>query len=334
MSNGDGHSRRCEEAVGHKCVCTVCGGARHGWPGWLGLATESEDGPLQVRTERVQRRWDRFYDPGKSRQRKPVREACIDFARLDIIGWLRSKRTSSMPTIVPHVEPSSTLDGAPGRWVDGSAGPAGRKSGDPSAGRRDRAGPSADGIRRGETEGSQPPVDDPADQALKLAEVVAIPAWHSVRDILDDEGRPDAVLIKTQLASHTWCDLFLGMALSVEQMQGALDNTPQAATRYVLHSSMHAQRSAIDDRIIELLVDEAWKALLSHAVDHVAGLGLITGMPLLRSLRILAYLSCPEPAAHREVRQHALRQLGKDAEGILRDETKRLLEALFEDWAA
>lgn len=334
MSNGDGHSRRCEEAVGHKCVCTVCGGARHGWPGWLGLATASDHDPLGHRARGVQEKWDKSYDPSKSRQRKLVREACIDFARLDIVGWLRTKRASSTPESVRRVDHSS--HDLPPRSTSDFAGPDQKESGAPDAQRSDRAGtpPPGDEPPSGSPSQDSRLEDDPAEQALELAGVIAIPAWHSVRELVEDEGDPDTVLIKKQLASHTWCDLFVGMALSIQQAQGVLDEIPQAVKRYVLQSSMQAGRPVLTERIEGLLVDKAWDALLTYATGRVAGLGLITGAPLLRSLRILAYLSCPDPDKHRAVREDALKPLEEDVVGMLKDETKQRLGLIFEDWVA
>ena len=331
MSGGDGHSRRCEEAVGHKCVCTVCGGSRHGWPGWLDLATEPEGGSFSRRIERVRLKWDRSYGPQKPKRRKSAREACIDFARLDIVAWMRLKRVSSTPRVVPHPRSTTTRHEESGLPALSGTETGGRNS-DGSTARPNYGVVSASD----QTSLDEPPgdlVNDPAEQALEVAEVVAIPAWQFVRETLDDEGDPDAVLIKKQLAGHAWCDLFLGLALSIEQAQGVLDEIPDSVKRYILLSAMQAGRSALTERIVGLLVDKAWEALLSYAVAHVAGLGLITGAPLLRSLRILAYLSCPEPARHRDVREHALRPLGEDAQGILKEETKRRLESIFEDWA-
>src|SRR5437899_6053350 len=74
------HSVRCECARGHKCVCSACGGAQHGWPGWLGLATATDDSGLARREHELRERWEQSYNPSRKRQKQSIREACIDLA--------------------------------------------------------------------------------------------------------------------------------------------------------------------------------------------------------------------------------------------------------------
>ena len=54
---------------------------------------------------------------------------------------------------------------------------------------------------------------------------------------------------------------------------------------------------------------------------------------LIRALRILAILCCPAPGRHREVREHAMKPLANDAEGVISAAASDRLKQVLADWA-
>lgn len=286
-----------------------------GGPGWLGLATATDDAGLIEREEQVRERWERSYNPSRRRQNKSARETCIDLARIDITRWLRAERADFSEHGTENSHMSSSPDSMP------------------------RA-------RQGKASGSSEVIDskdphrtlelqDPAEQALQLANAIAIPTWATVREFVDHVGGSPKQ-IKHQLANHVWCDLFVALARAIEEGQYSISRLPDAVKAYVkslvLGSPMRGTQSKITAKIVDVLVDKAWSALKAYAETHMPVVRLVTGEETLRSLRILAYMSCPDPDRHHDVREHALRPLEKHVQDMLSDETRQRLRESFVDW--
>jgi hypothetical protein len=99
-------------------------------------------------------------------------------------------------------------------------------------------------------------------------------------------------------------------------------------------SSMQKVRACVTDAVIDIVVDKVWTAFKAVMVVKVPFMSIITSDDAIPSLRVLAVFACPAPERHKEVREHALKPLGDDAQKILTDQTKARLTRLFDDWLA
>lgn len=88
MPNGT-HNDNCASAKGHQCRCGGCGGALHGWQGWVRLANSDDD--RRQRREQLTASLTRRRD-GRLRRDRPNRGRVTDLARLDVADWLGERR--------------------------------------------------------------------------------------------------------------------------------------------------------------------------------------------------------------------------------------------------
>lgn len=100
---GSNHNGACANAVGHACRCSGCGGALHGWQGWLDLAGGDPE------TRRARRK-DLEDKNAEAREPKTRRQVVMDLARLDVAEFLA--RTSQRE-VVDHS--ADATDGAGGQ---------------------------------------------------------------------------------------------------------------------------------------------------------------------------------------------------------------------------
>lgn len=82
------HSRNCETARKHVCLCGGCGGSQHG-SGWLDLARAPVDVRTSIRAQFEQKLQTQNGSP-RLRQNIRNRAALTDLARVDIADWLAS----------------------------------------------------------------------------------------------------------------------------------------------------------------------------------------------------------------------------------------------------
>ncbi|TWG21071.1 hypothetical protein FHX34_103601 [Actinoplanes teichomyceticus] len=79
------HNNNCAYAKGHDCACGGCGGARHGWQGWLRMAGDADR--RSARSRHLRARLTRRQNGGLRRD-QPNRARIVDLARLDTADWL------------------------------------------------------------------------------------------------------------------------------------------------------------------------------------------------------------------------------------------------------
>lgn len=365
MSGSGNHNDSCAHAVGHACRCTGCGGALHGWRGWVAVASDT-DSTRQGRRQTVDSQWREHYKPPRKRSNKKSRAASTDAARLDIAEWLADqegnvpppRRTGGIPQEgerLPTSPPSNSPDAeAPTQSDDQSVattlpGSAPEKPSDVSprlngadVEPEDHSGPPVpqpDQFASAKSPG-KPPVPARYPAATDQVEIFAYELTESVWDDVAAELGADTEAVKEvkrQLAHHGWCDLFVGLVQAIDACGELLDTTIPEWIKHqvkesILDSSMRDERPDVTSAVVDIVVDRVWSAFKAATIDNIHIISVITHEDTLRSLRILAVFICPAPEDHKEVREHALKPLGDDARAILTAQTKARLGALFDEW--
>lgn len=227
----------------------------------------------------------------------------MDFARLDVAGWLGSNTGRDSADRKALLAASDEKQ--PGSPTSGSSG---------------------------------------ANQLnMELVDLVEALAW-SMTDAEVWEGiyrnladTPDSRrAIARDLASHVWCDLFVGLSRFVEKCQNLIEKVPgwgKGVVRLAVSTaSNHSKRGLVTEKVVDLVVDRVWGAFKGAAVGGFPFLALVTREEAVRILRILALFTCPAPESHLEVREHSLKPLGDECVGLLADATKERLVQLFPEW--
>ena len=91
------HSKRCEQAVKPKCVCSSCGGSAHGWSGHLERARRGAEGIRELREPAEQKWWEQQKRFGENRRRTPtkyLRQAGGGVAVAALVAWLAENPSS------------------------------------------------------------------------------------------------------------------------------------------------------------------------------------------------------------------------------------------------
>jgi hypothetical protein len=327
MTPGRGsHNSSCANAKGRECHCSGCGGSQHGWEGWLTLATATK-GVRESRREAVDSEWKKNFNHRKPRSNARNRVAGVDSGRLDIVDWLdRQENETRSPArsggaidntsvMVPTPQDVASVNLAPGN-SEIVQGPGSSFESDFRAGEPGHESSPAAAV----------------DQLAVLAKSATESVW---KDISAELGRVsgDSRQVKYQLADHGWCDLFVGIARVVEKFNKALDKIPEAGkglvTRAILDSSMQKNRAYLTKTVLDVVVNKVWAGLKAAAITQVPLFSILTSEEVARHLRILAVFICPAPEHHKEVRDHALKPLGRDAQNILTEQTKARLAQVF-----
>ena len=95
MRFGGTHHHGCENATQHKCVCTQCEGALHGWPSRLSYVRESDGRSRAAFRARADQRWaDAHNGHTKRKPSKRKKAAATDAAEADIVDWMAGELTS------------------------------------------------------------------------------------------------------------------------------------------------------------------------------------------------------------------------------------------------
>lgn len=138
------------------------------------------------------------------------------------------------------------------------------------------------------------------------------------------------------MANHGWCDLLVGMIWTIELVKGPLNKLAEMPAslikKAILTSSMQGGRQHVSGPVVDLVVDEAWRAFKATRFDGTLLLDLLTNEEALRALRILAVFICPAPSKDPEVRRYALKPLGEDVHHVLNEQTEARLAELFVEW--
>ena len=107
---------------------------------------------------------------------------------------------------------------------------------------------------------------------------------------------------------------------NIDTFKDALQSVPEKVADMIVESDSQGRRPLISRKIVQVAVEEAW-APIQEAIEGPLHLDEV-----VRSLRILAVLSCPAPDRHPAVRRSALRPLESD---LLSAAVRARLEASF-----
>jgi hypothetical protein len=325
------HYPSCEKATRPGCKCGTCGGTQHGWGNWVEIARE----PESVRTERrstILRTLTDWWSAKTEKKPKPKvhpKEAVVDLVRIDCAGWLARSAAGSAPDSAP----------IPRRTGAGET-----PSGQPVAvGQSDARAPAGEGsspeVRSAPVpQEADPDRPDEVEQVAVFARAMAEDIWQDVLDDLERNGSPEQVkAIRLQLAHHGWCDLFIGFVQALEAFGKVVETVPDKAKKLIAEalcrSSKQKVRSEVTRRVVDMIVDKAWSAFKAAAIAHSPLFALLGSEDLLRNLRIIAIFICPAPHNHKEVQDHAIDPLLRDARNYVSDETKQWLATQFKQWA-
>jgi len=100
-----GHTGSCAESKARQCRCGGCAGARHAWPGTLGLTALSEAEDRSALRLAAEREWAQGDQVGQRRRRPGRRKAraAVDLARADICEWLSGEAMGPSPPVTAAV---------------------------------------------------------------------------------------------------------------------------------------------------------------------------------------------------------------------------------------
>jgi hypothetical protein len=327
------HPPNCEKATRPGCKCGNCGGTQHGWSNWVDIARE----PAPVRSERRRAIIDaladwwsaKYGENPKPETKVHPKEAIIDLVRIDCADWLARSAAGSAPESAPIPRRSGAGEMPSGQPVaveqSGGRAPVSEPDG-PASGAEGPPVPH-------EVDPDRP---DEVEQVAAFALAMAQDIWQDVLEELD--GSPEEVkAIRLQLAHHGWCDLFIGFVQALETFGKVVEKVPDKAKEIIAEticgSSKQKKRSELTKRVVAMVVDKAWSAFKAAAIAHSPLFALLSSEELLRNLRIIAIFICPAPNNHKEVQEHAVDPLLRDARNYISDETKQWLATRFKQWA-
>ncbi|MBE8523748.1 hypothetical protein ILP97_40735 [Amycolatopsis sp. H6(2020)] len=327
------HPPSCEQAKRPGCECTNCGGTQHGWSTWVEIARE----PEPVRAERRRTIFQALTDwRSAKRGEKPKmkvgpKEATMNLVRIDCADWLARSAAGNAPDSAPIPRRTGTGETPSGQPI--AVGQFGTRA---PAGEPDGRSPEAESVP---VPHEVDPVRlDEAEQVAVFARAMAQDIWQDVVDELERDGSPEEVkAIRRQLAHHGWCDLFIGFVQALEAFGKVVEKVPDKAKEIIAEaiccSSKQKVRSEVTRRVVDMVVDKAWSAFKAAAIAHSPLFAFLGSEDLLRNLRIIAIFICPAPGNHKEVQDHAIDPLLRDAHNYISDETKQWLATQFKQWA-
>jgi hypothetical protein len=308
------HNGSCATAKRHECNCTGCGGALHGWGGWIELARQTSDTGRTQRRCDVDRSWRNAFS-SKSRRTvtKLQKAAGTDSAILDIVDWMARDRSTS------------------GRRqaIDAQGSEAGSQDQEIRTGRESRSAASASqdddlAADQGEAKAvdSQVPGGDEIDQAvIDYVEQIAVAITGTRAELDRSFTSTNLRAARRDLLNHFWCDLFIALAQAIDRGIEELDKVPERVTRIILSASKNSERSLITEMVVKHAVEKAWEALM-----EIPAFGINHFKETARALRILAVLTCPDSEHHKEVVEQGFVPLRKE---MLTTATKDRLEKVL-----
>lgn len=132
--------------------------------------------------------------------------------------------------------------------------------------------------------------------------------------------------------NHFWCSMFVYFVEAVEKYQEQVDKIRLAVQRLVdgwLKEIRERWIVRIATTICNRILDKSWTALFTIISAHIPVLGAVGSAGCLRCLRMLALLTCPDPAKHEAVVEHAVEPLENDGLHFLSTEVKRRAAQAF-----
>ncbi|WP_336158155.1 hypothetical protein [Amycolatopsis sp. VC5-11] len=268
--------------------------------------------------------------PKNRRISYPKKSAAISSTVADIVDWLAAdyenhqhsadSRSTSGRKAVEYVE-TAVPDSSAGQPEPSGQSPSQASEPGDAADRPPAAAESGD-VAAGPDE---PPILSMVDQVERLGEALTNVV---LCDIERAHHGPIPDTTRVALADHFWCDLLAQLAhvlseglTTVEKLTGKV---PELVTRLVLESRRESDRLPLEEFVVRTAVNSIWKHL--KVLMPFGWLVLVKRMVPI--IRILAVLMCKSPERHEAVVRYCVDPLT----GQLRDETKRRLRKVLDDW--
>lgn len=179
-----------------------------------------------------------------------------------------------------------------------------------------------------------PAVSSDLGQMDNLTDEIMVAAWKDISDDIDKlvESKPAAREIKKNLANHSWCSLLVALIQLIEKVNKTIDLFADTAKRFAKDVLSGRFTSTIfqpfRDAVVTIVVDRVWSALTRLLEAHFP----LIGGDTLRVLRMLTVFTCPSVDRHRDVYEHAVVPLMGDARGLVAEDVKTQVIALFTAW--
>ncbi|MFC9971486.1 hypothetical protein ACFVH6_11400 [Spirillospora sp. NPDC127200] len=295
---GEGrHTGHCENATRPKCVCRGCGGAEHGWPGALQIASDTSGRKLAKLTDAANKQWEEL-----SRIRHPngkptdkARRAAVKGALAAVTAWLHRNgdlraRLAAVGDPLRHkpaIEPQTT----------------GRKPRRPS---------------------------------LTPEEQHEFVQTHIIPRLTEEFGQAKVEEFQARaVEAHFWCELFAQTARALDECRNLHEKAKQFIVDAL--SAENEPHPALWARVLPYQdVTRKAVDLVFELLPQAAGLPAPDGMfQLIWPVRLLACLICKDPSEHETVRRYCLNPILQQGEAQARAEVlKHMAEVFPNEWPA
>ncbi|WP_422740506.1 hypothetical protein ACN263_15415 [Micromonospora sp. WMMD729] len=163
-----------------------------------------------------------------------------------------------------------------------------------------------------------------------LADEVMTTPWNEIEGGIDAlvGNKQTAREIKKGLAWHGWCSMLVALIQVIEKVNEAIGLVADVAKQALSKRFDSGIAKQLKDAVVDLVVDKVWSGLRRLLDAHFP----LLGADPVRALRMLAVFACPSVEQHRRVYQHALVPLMGDAKGLVAEEVKAQVAALFTAW--
>ncbi len=361
MVVGEGnHNANCAKAMRLPCRCTGCWGARHGEQAPLLDLPDFPDGQQQNRQRSTDTHQPERCSPSRSHEES--RAGGTDAAAVDGVdsaaheeviahspqpdgspkesngsSWSPASTaatSATMPTEVDDQRCTSLGDSPVQPPSDAQPWPAGAES-------VEGGEPPPQPMRQGPGPGAPTTLEidlSEIDQVKVFAEAMMQSAWTELATAFPDDAVAVQEIGSQLLTHHGWCELFVGLVQAIEAYGELLNVVPawvkQRVKQAILDSSMEDEyQHAVTSAAVDVVIDRVWSAFKGATVGNVPLLGTLTRAETLRSLRILAVVSCPAIHDHEEVREHAWEPLGDEVRALVTAQVRARLARSFEEWS-
>lgn len=290
---GNTHRANCTTAQHPGCVCSGCGGALHGWQGWVELASGAQS-TRDDRRHRLESKIERHRRTGALSFNSRSRQASVDLARLDITEYLSA------------TSPNAPADDRPLQRVDVT---------DPETFSSDLGRLSALGEK----------VLADAWREISAEIDGSVRSERAARDV--KKQLADHTWCGLLVALIRWIEQ-IEQIEQIDQAVHLLSDSGKQFVKGVVVEHLSGLSRKLAEVIVDIVVDKVWSALAGLAAAHFPLLGEDT----LRVLRMLALFTCPSVEQHPEVYRYTARPLMGDALTLVSDEIKAQTTVLFTAW--
>jgi hypothetical protein len=292
---GEGrHSINCENATQPKCVCKGCGGAEHGWPGAVRIASDPSGRKLTELVRAADKQWEglaRIRDAGGEPTGK-ARRAAIKGALAAVTAWLHR-------------------DGDLRGQLEAIGEPLHRK---PQDERRDGGG------RRPRRRPRTP------EEEREFVEAHVLPR------LVKEFGTSRVAEFQARaVEAHFWCELFAQTVRALDEYRGLYEGAKRFVVDAL--TAGNAPHSPLWASILPYQHMVHWAVdLVFELLPRAAGLPATEDVfELIWPTRVLACLMCKDPSEHPAVREYCLNPILRWGQARVREEVRQRMGWTFPD---